>query len=806
MKKIILIIFIEGISMSLKSQTILIMESANNLPIEFVFLMSEMPNAFAVTNSRGQADLSAFKGSNKIEIRSLGFKTIEKSFEELESMKFEISMTASNIGLGEVVVSATRWNQISVDIPTKITTITSKDAAMLNPQTAADLLGSSGEVFIQKSQQGGGSPMIRGFSTNRLLYAVDGIRMNTAIFRSGNIQQVISLDPLSIENTEVLFGPGSVIYGSDAIGGVMSFKTITPQMSLQEKPMVTGKSVLRYSTANQEKTGHFDLNAGWQKWASVTSFTVTEYDALKMGSNGPVDYLRPTYVKTTDKGDKLVFNADPLKQRPSGYSQYNIMQKFRFKPGQKWDLQYGFHYSETSEYARYDRLIEMDSNGMPRSAVWNYGPQKWRMNSLNSTYTRKAKMFDQFSLRFAHQFFEESRIDRNFSGGQRFRLRTNLEQVQAYSGNADMEKNLGKHKIFYGMEYVQNNVKSIGSANDIRNDNPIAVPDRYPQSTWKSYGGYVNLQFPVLKKISLLAGARFNRFEIESDFTRNLAFFPFHFQFAKIQNQAITGSLGMVYRPAENWKISIHTNTGFRSPNVDDIGKIFDFAGGEVVVPNPDLTAEYVYNGEVNISKVFGEILKLDLSGFYTYLDHAMVRREFQLNGEDSILYDGSMAKVYAIQNAAFAKVFGANLGFELQLWRGFSLSSRYNYQFGEEEMDNGNISRSRHAAPSFGITRLNYQHKKVQAQVYASYCDEVTFAGLNEEERQKSFIYTKDGSGNPYSPGWFTLNVKCSYQILKRLSISAGLENITDQRYRPYSSGIAAGGRNLILSLKGNI
>ena len=164
--------------------------------------------------------------------------------------------------LDEIVVSANRWKQNSKSIPQKISVITASKVALQNPQTAADLLTISGKVFMQKSQQGGGSPMIRGFATNRLLYAIDGIRMNAAIFRGGNIQNVISLDPFATESTEVLFGPGSVMYGSDAIGGVMSFQTLTPQFSSEEKAFVTGSAVTRYSSANNEKTGHFDVNVG----------------------------------------------------------------------------------------------------------------------------------------------------------------------------------------------------------------------------------------------------------------------------------------------------------------------------------------------------------------------------------------------------------------------------------------------------------------------------------------------------------------------------------------------------------------
>ena len=128
------------------------------------------------------------------------------------------------VNLDEIVVAASRWTQ-NVDLqPIKITSLGFETTNKYNPQTTADLLSISGEVFMQKSQYGGGSPMIRGFATNRLLYSVDGVRMNSAIFRSGNIQNVISLDPFAIASTEILFGPGAVSYGSDAIGGVMVFR------------------------------------------------------------------------------------------------------------------------------------------------------------------------------------------------------------------------------------------------------------------------------------------------------------------------------------------------------------------------------------------------------------------------------------------------------------------------------------------------------------------------------------------------------------------------------------------------------
>ncbi len=789
-----------GLALIAESQTIIIKDYETGEPLEMVTIVSGKNLSFTTTNADGEADISNFSLSEKVEIRSLGYKTKTLQYKELEKKNFQVWMHPSILRFDEIVVSATRWSQASRNIPSKISIISSKQIALQNPQTAADLLAGSGEVFIQKSQQGGGSPMIRGFSANRLLYTVDGIRMNTAIFRAGNLQNVISLDPFTIESSEVLFGPGSIIYGSDAIGGVMSFRTLTPSFSLSKEALIGGNAISRFSSANQELSNHFDVQVGWKKFASITSFTYSRFNDLKMGKYGPEEYLKPYVVNRVDSVDRVFTNEDPSIQAPSGYSQMNIMQKFSYRPSAKWDVQYGFHFSETSGFSRYDRLIETQSNGLPKSAVWNYGPQVWSMNNITAIYSESNSIFDQLSVRLAHQYFQESRIDRKF---QHYLLRTQKEEVNAYSVNADFERKRENHTFYYGLEYIRNDVASTASAIDIRDGLVLPVPDRYPASEWNSYAAYINYQFDISESYLFQAGVRYATFGIESDFTRHLEFYPFEFTQSSLNNSATTGSIGLIYRPEETWKISINASTGFRAPNVDDIGKIFDFASQEVVVPNANLKAEYAYNAEFNISKVFMEIVKVDFTGFYTFLDHAMVRREFQVNGQDSILYNDEMSKVYAIQNAAYGTVYGFHGGVELIIPYGFNFSTRYNYQLGREEMDDGSLSRSRHAAPGFGTSRFSYGWKNLSMQIYAIYSSEVSHANLNEEEKQKPFIYASDSNGNPYSPRWYTLNFKAMYQFHEHFSLSAGIENLTNQRYRPYSSGLVAPGRNMILSMR---
>jgi len=795
---IVLILFYSSFCFNAFSQKLFVGDLKTGQPIENVAISTKKPFAITSTNVKGEADISSFAGAERIEIRHLGYKTEYLSYAELGKAEYKLFIKPVGVSLDEVVVSATKWSQQSNDVPGKIAIIQPKEISLQNPQTAADMLAASGKVFVQKSQQGGGSPMIRGFATNRLLYTVDGIRMNTAIFRAGNIQNIISLDPLAIEEAEVLFGPGSVIYGSDAIGGVMSFQTLTPQLSVGNTTLFTGNAVTRYSSANNEITAHFHAGVGWKKWALLTSITSSKYGDLKMGSYGPDEYLRPFYVQRQDSVDVIVTNDNPKVQRPSGYSQINMMQKIRFKPNDKWDIQYGFHYSVTSEYSRYDRHIRY-KKGLPRYGEWYYGPQKWMMNALNVNHNGNNKMYDQMTVRLAWQSFEESRIDRDINKNDRH---IRMENVEAYSANIDFNKAVGqKHMFYYGVEAVYDDVKSTGQDEDISTGNIVDGPSRYPKSNWSSYAAYLNYQFKISRKVLLQSGIRYNHYLLNADF--DTTFYPFPFTTAHVSSGALTGSLGVVYRPTEKWVLNLNLSTGFRSPNVDDMGKVFDAEEGSVVVPNPDLKAEYAYNAEIGIAKIFGDIVKIDVTGFYTYLNNAMVRRDFVMNGADSLMYDGVMSKVQAIQNAAFAQVFGVQAGFEVKLPDGFGLSSDFTYQKGTEELDDASKSPSRHAAPWTGVSRLSYTYNKLSLQLYSMYSGGKKFKDLPEEEKGKPEIYAIDGDGNPYSPGWYTLNFKAMYQFMDNLSVSAGLENITDQRYRPYSSGIVAPGINFIISLK---
>ena len=779
------------------AQKIQVLSQQTGEAIPGVALFNKDKSKSAITNFDGFADISSFNQYERITFQHIAHAALWQTKSQILTANGQVFLITDASSLDEVVLSVSKFGQKKRDIPQQIVSVTSDDVLFRNPQTAADLLQSSGQVYVQKSQLGGGSPLIRGFSTNRLLIAVDGVRFNTAIFRGGNVQNIISIDPFAVARTEVILGPGSVVYGSDAVGGVMNFYTKKPVFSFKQGTTFSGNTTLRYATANKEKTGHFDFNIGAKKWAFLTSVTYSDFDNLRMGSHGPDDYLRTQYVETLNGVDTVVQNQNPKIQRPTAYSQINTMQKVRYMPNNNWNFDLGLFYTTTTDYPRYDRLIRT-SNDTLRSAVWDYGPQQWFSGNLQIQNTPQTNtFFDKSAFTLSFQHFTESRSDRDF--GASFLYKTQ-EKVAAYTTAWDFEKKIKKAKLNYGVEYIFNKVGSRGLKTDILTGTSQQDVSRYPDgSSWQSLAGYMSTQFALAENISFLGGLRYSHIIVAAQFDTSLFALPF--TEATINTGALTGTAGVTWNPNQTLGWRLNFGTAFRAPNIDDIGKVFDSEPGSVVVPNPDLKPEYAYNGDLGVSLNFENKIKLDFAGFYTILEDALIRRDFSLDGESQIVYQGELSTIQAIQNASRAQVYGFEAGLEFAFSKAVKLSSQYNITKGFAQDQQGTKQALRHAAPAFGNTHIVYKKEKLTLDVFAVYNGQFDFEDLAPSQQNNAFLYAADQNGNPYAPKWYTLNFSGQYKFSKAFQLTATLENITDQRYRPYSSGLSAPGRNLILA-----
>ena len=164
--------------------------------------------------------------------------------------------------------------------------------------------------------------------------------------------------------------------------------------------------------------------------------------------------------------------------------------------------------------------------------------------------------------------------------------------------------------------------------------------------------------------------------------------------------------------------------------------------------------------------------------------------------------YKGELSNVQAIQNAAKAYVYGFEMGVEAFLTENLSITSNLTITEGIEEEADGSESPGRHVAPTFGDVHVIWKNQRLKADVFINYNGEIAFEDLAFSEKKKAYIYAEDSNGNPYSPSWLTVNLRSQYTITNSLKASLAIENITNQRYKTYSSGIVAAGTNLILGV----
>lgn len=797
MKKLTFLLLLLAPLINLSAQTVTVLSAEDGKPIADVAVYNEARTEFGYTNYSGKVSLSEFTVGEPVFFQHFSYERVSFTTEELKAAKWVVRLETKTFEVEEFVVSANRWEQRSDEVPNHINVVPLATVKIMNPQTAADLI-SMGDVFVQKSQLGGGSPMIRGFATNRVLINIDGVRMNNAIYREGNIQNIISIDPNIIERTEIIFGPGATMYGSDALGGVMDFHTRRALFSTGDSLLIKAEAMARWSSAAGEQTYHAWINTGGRKVTFLSSVTWSDFGDLKMGSVSHPEYLRNVYQERINNRDSVFLNSNPRKQVASGYKQINTTNKLRFKAGKYLDIDLAHHYSRLSDVPRYDRLIQV-RKGTLRFGEWYYGPQVWMMTNASVRYNKPTTLYDEIRLTVARQDYRESRHDRALN---KTALNQQFEKVGIWSANLDFDKKSGERDnlTYYGAEYVWNTIRSTADVKDIVTGETEPAGSRYPNgkniyNSVSLYGGY---KFNLTSQFTLSMGARYNYVSLNSEIADN-SWYNFPFTTINSGNNALTGAAGAVYRPDDHTELTVNLSTGFRAPNLDDLGKVFESAPGVLVVPNPDLKPEYLYNIDLGASRRFGKMLLAEASLFWSYLDNAMVRREFLFNGQHTIIFQGEESQVYAMVNAGHAIVYGTQLKAELRPSSFIRVKSSLSLTAGHDDEE----APLRHVPPLFGATHLIFERSALKADLYALYNGSITNERMAPSEKDKTYLYATDENGNPWSPGWFTLNFKSSYNVNNRLDLTVGVENLLDLRYRPYSSGIAAPGRNFIVSAR---
>lgn len=697
--------------------------------------------------------------------------------------------TSKAIHLEELIVNGSKFEELKKESPFRIEVVGKKKIEFQNASTSAGLLEQTGNVFVQRSQAGGGSPVIRGFEASKVLIVLDGVRINNAIFRSGHLQNLLRIDQNMLERVDIIFGPSSVIYGSDALGGAMHFKTKSPVLNQKNINVYT-----RYATVNNEKTIHLDFNLGGKKVAALSSLTYSDFGDLRMGKNANPAYsefgLRKKYVSTKKGEDSELENANIYLQKLSAYKQIDGMEKIQFKTGH-FTHTLNTQFSLSSNVPRYDRLTET-SNGNLRFAEWYYGPEGRALGSYQIDLG-KNRYFDKGTVIGAVQLLSENRNSRRVGNPYR---KIQSEFVSIESLNADFQKKISNNTWQFGAELIRNKVSSEAHLQHITNDSDSRKAEtRYPDggSHTKALSIYLSNIQNFNKRLILNTGLRFNASSLDARFN-DKTFFPFPYDAIEQRNNALSGNVGLVYNPQEKTKFSLLGSTGYRTPNVDDLAKVFDSVGGLLIVPNPNLKPEYSYNSELSVEHKFYKWLKIEGTYFYTAYQNVIVIDDFALGDKTQIEYDGIDSRIVASQNKGKGHITGWNINLRSSITQNVSFISSLNATKGLL----GNGQPLDHIPPMFGKTAINYQNQKLQTEFFVQFNSWKKLEDYSDSGEDNLKYATPEGM-----PAWWTLNFRSAFDINKNFKLQLAMENILDRRYRVFASGISAPGRNVILNLR---
>ncbi len=717
------------------------------------------------------------------------------------------SDTADIESFEEILLSSQRFQQKRKETPRQIEVVSAKRLSELQPATLGDALINTGQVFVQKSQMGGGSPVLRGFEASRVLMVIDGVRMNNATYRAGHLQDIITIDPFILDRMEVNFGAGSTLYGSDALGGVLYFKTKDATLGeFSVKPSAT----VRYQSASNSVIGNVGLKVQSEKVGLLLSATRSQFGDLRSGSKNYSDWdtfgMLPKYVTQMNGRDTMLVNDDPQLQKGTGYSQTDLFAKIFTKTG-KVEHMVNLQKSMSDIIPRYDRMSQFN-NGKPVYGRWDYAPQ----NREYISYTAKAGSEDHHTrLTLAQQRIEVGRVTRNFGLEME---RTQRDAVRMRTLNLDRHDQLSaSFTLNSGIEMVWNEVTSAGINKNISTLAETATKARYSDSgaTTQMHSVFAQGIYKMAKTGTVIqGGVRVSKYSLEALFSKAN---PWKLPYQSISFATTTPSydLGLTQQLKKGLLLKASVNQAYRNPNVDDMTKVFDSKpGAKLLVPSADLKAERSTTVDLGVLWRKDRSFAIEAGVFSSAVKNLLLDQPGTLNGEDSLMYDGRLTPVYQLKNVALGEISGMYLNAKVrlvkELWFSGSLTQtqgiyRLNDAAAEQPLD--------HIPPVYGQASLRWNGKGWFAEAQCLFngmkkAEDYSSSGEDNQELQPIGLadINGDGKADGFNPAWQCWNIRGGYQHRSGLTATLAIENVLDLHYRYFASGMSAAGRSVNVSL----
>jgi len=724
-----------------------IIDQKTNLPVSDVHIQWVNTSLGTISNEQGKFELKKIDGVNTFRVSAIGYTTREVIVGDNDSMQITLEPSVLMLNQG-ITITAQRQEDLSREVPQSVTVVSQEQLLQNAPRTTPEALMNQTGVWVQKTNHGGGSPIIRGLVGNQVLLLVDGIRLNNSTYRYGPNQYMNTIDPGLIDRIEAIRGSGSVLYGSDALGGVVQVISKVPSFS-SHKTNVSGSVLGKWMSGGMEKSGRAEIEIASKRVAFLGGFSERHFGELVAG--GDLGTLSPTGYNERAGDAKLL-----VRTGSSGLLTASVQQLTQF------------------EVPRYDQVSQGGYN------VFNFDPQMRQLSYVKWETTTKNPWIQTFRLTGSFNRTVEGLFAQKTNS---ITVRKQRDEVNTTGFIAEV---ISKPTAFWnaqsGIEYYFDKVGSKASDLNTLTNEETAVRGSYADgSTASNLAVFTNHQVDW-KKFQFSSGLRFNAVTVAVEDAT--------FGNQKITPSSWVGNLGVMYEITPHIRAIFSGNTGFRTPNVDDMSKFGPVEATVFEIPSAMLSPEKTFTLETGF-KFSGKKYGGSVTAYQTQLTDLIDRVPATYQGSPT--YDGK--NVYQKQNVGAAVLKGFEAEGEVSILSAMIMYGSLTYTHGDNKTKQEPMRR---IPPLFGRVGMQYRNNDWWVK------GEVAMAG--DQARlaagDKSDVRISNRLEEGVMPGWTCLNLYTGYQY-KSVRIQASLINLLDEAYRIYASGVDEYGRSIVISFR---
>lgn len=656
--------------------------------------------------------------------------------------------------LESTVVTASRVEENLLDSPYAVSILTGQDVQDKGLRTLPEALRYQAGVLVQKTTHGHGSPYIRGFTGRQNLLLTDGIRVNNSTYRSGPVQYWNTLDSQAIDRMELVRGPGSVLYGSDALGGTLNVLSKSSGFELERGWFYHGAANYKFDTNSESHVGRVEHRFGMgQKWGVILGASLKNYGDIRDSNLGVM--------------------------RNTGYPEQNLDFKFEYALNDATKMTFAH------QYLNQDNVWRWHSTTF--NPGWTHGNHVTTPGSLgfriydqerSLTYLRlegesEKKWLEQWKATLSYQKSQDS---------ERRPGRFTVTDVNTFGLAFQGSGNLNNGELVWGFDYYRDEVNSEASAPRRR---PVA-----DDSSYDTFGLYGQYKWHIGDKLTISTGARASHFKADWDkvFNRTTGLD----ESGSGSWSDLSMSMRANYELNNDWALYGGVSQGFRAPNLEDLTGSNISNSSDEVVGSSSVDAEKVLSFELG-SKYQSDKVRVSGAAFYTMISDPITR----------VLDRTGPADLLRITNGEEGYLYGFELQGEWEFAPHWKLSGNLTWQDGKQESlsEVGGIITEdtiRRLSPLSGSVSLRWTHPSEKFWIEGSLLAAATQNNLGAGDFRDTQRVPTNGT-----PGYLVGSIRAGWQAKENLQFTLGLENLTDEDYRVHGSGVNEQGINAVLGVK---